>query len=489
MSSYRNYDRNYNGNGRGGRGGRDGRDGRNNRDRNGRNNYEELTNEDKQKTIDNYDFAEISKRYPDMMEIDNFVVSRELEEIIKKEIKHFDELNGEEGLKIQLLKGIISYGFDEPSEIQKRTIGNIIKGRDFLIHSQSGTGKTATFVISALQMIEDNLNAPQIIILSHTHELAAQTLTVIENLGMYMDVKVSFSVGKVDRKNNLLELRNGKNTCKIVIATPGRLLDLVEEDYDLFEKKLIKENDRLFANLKLFILDECDELLGSFRDTVRDIFIKLSVNMQICLFSATLNQDIVDLSLGNSERPGILDNPLKILIKKENMTLDGIRQAEIKVHNEDEKFETLLYILSNLDVEQFIVYINSKKLLYELNIRLQDNGYSSVCFSSDNSKVERNEILKAFKKGEFKCLITTDVLARGIDIPQLYLVINYELPNRDNIDNYIHRIGRSGRYGKKGLAINLNMTKNDQNIITLIQITFDCRIFPITKEKLSELIM
>jgi superfamily II DNA/RNA helicase len=486
--SYRNCDQNYNGGGRGGRG-RDSRDirnnrgnrDRNNRDRNDRNNYDELTNDDKKKISDNYAFAEILKKYPDMMEIDNFVVSKELEEIINKKIKYFDELNGEDGLKTSLLKGIITYGLDEPSEIQKRTIGHIIKGRDFLINSQSGTGKTATFVISALQMMDEKLNAPQIIILSHTHELAAQTLTVIENLGMYMDVKVSFSVGKVDRKNNVLELNNGKNTCKIIIATPGRLLDLVEENYDM--------QGKLFENIKLFILDECDELLGSFRDTVRDIFIKLSVNMQICLFSATLNQDIVDLSLGSSERPGILDNPLKILIKKENMTLDGIKQVEIKVHNEDEKFETLLYILSNLNVEQFIIYVNSKELLYRLNNRLLDNEYSSVCFSSDNSKVERNEILKAFKKGEFKCLITTDVLARGIDIPHLYLVINYEMPNRDNIDNYIHRIGRSGRYGRKGLAINLNMTKNDQNVITLIQITFDCRIYPINKDQLSELII
>ena len=194
MSYYKNNDRNYNGGGRNHRDSRDGRGdgrgggGRNNRDRNSRNNYEELTNEDKQNTIDNYDFAEISKRDEDMIEIDNFVVSKELQEVINKNVKFFDELNGEEGLKTPLLKGIISYGFDEPSEVQKRTIGDIIKGRDFLIHSQSGTGKTATFVISALQMIDDNLNASQIIILSHTHELAAQTLTVIENLGMYMEI-------------------------------------------------------------------------------------------------------------------------------------------------------------------------------------------------------------------------------------------------------------------------------------------------------------
>lgn len=435
--------------------------GRGNDRRNGRYNDDVLNNEDRDNMKIYYDYA---RSDPNMVEIENITISKELVELYNKNIKNFDELNEPDGLKKSLLKGIYGYGFEEPSEIQKRTVPFIISGRDFLAQSQSGTGKTAAFVISLLQRIDDNLNAPQAIILSHTHELAAQTLTVVECLSEYMDLNISFTVGQVDRNNNILELNNGKNTCKVIIATPGRLLDLIEF------------NPKLFENIKLFIIDECDELLGSFKDTVRNIYVKLPSEMQTCLFSATLNASIVELSTR------ILNNPLKILIKKENMTLDGITQTEIKVTNEHQKFEVLLDLLSSINIEQFIIYVNSKEQLYYLNQRLSEKEYSSVCISSDNTKVERNEILKAFKKGEFKCLISTDVLARGIDIPQLFLVINYELPRKDNIESYIHRIGRSGRYGKKGMAINFNMTEFDQRVTSLIQMTFDCKIYPFTDE-------
>ena len=468
--SYRNYER-ENDRGRNGRDGRDNRDNRDNRDHRDRNrrnnkfNEHELSNEEKQNTIDYYDYARTDET---MIEIDNIMISRELEASFNKIVKHFDELNGDHGLKTTLLKGIYSYGFGEPSEIQKRTVKHIIEGRDFLIQSQSGTGKTASFAISLLQMIDENIMHPQAIILSHTHELAAQTLNVLDALSEYMNINISFSVGNVDRNQNILELNNGEKTAKIIIATPGRLLDLIES------------NQRLFEHVKVFVIDECDELLGSFKDTVRNIYKKLPDNMQTCLFSATLNSSIVDLS------SKILRDPLKILIKKENMTLDGISQTEIKVNDEHEKFNVLLELLSSINVEQFIIYVNSKNKSNYLKQELMDNGYSSVSINGDNTKVERNEILKAFKKGEFKCLISTDLLSRGIDIPQLYLVINYELPRKDNIESYIHRIGRSGRYGKKGLAINFNMTKFDQDISTLIQTTFETRIYPFTEEILNK---
>ena len=424
-----------------------------------------MSNEEKENTRIYYDYAKSDET---MIEIDNIMISKELEETFLKNIKHFDELNEPNGLKTTLLKGIYNYGFEQPSEIQQRTVKHIISGRDFLIQSRSGTGKTAAFAVSALQMIDEKLNYPQVIILSPTHELAAQTLTVLDSLGEYMNINISFSVGNVDRNQNILELNNGEKTAKIIIATPGRLLDLIEHNPKLFEK------------IKIFIIDECDELLGSFKDTVRNIYVKLPNEMQTCLFSATLNSSIVDLS------SKILRNPLKILIKKENMTLDGIIQTEIKVNDEREKFDVLLELLSSINVEQFIIYVNSKNKSNFLKQDLMENGYTAVSINGDNTKVERNEILKAFKKGEFKCLISTDLLSRGIDIPQLFLVMNYEMPRKDNIESYIHRIGRSGRYGKKGLAINFNMSRFDQDVTTLIQITFECSIYPFTEDILNK---
>jgi superfamily II DNA/RNA helicase len=446
---------------------RDNRDNRDNRNKrnNKYNNDEMMSNEEKEDTMLYYDYA---KNDPNMVEIDNVMISKELIPVFNRTMKHFDELNEPNGLKETLLKAIYNYGFEKPSEIQKNTVQQIINGRDILVQSQSGTGKTGAFVIGVLQTIDETKNYPQAILLSNTHELAAQTLNVIYALSEFMNINISFTVGDVDLEKNILELNNGEKTSKIIIATPGRL------------KHMITINPKFFEKIKIFVIDECDELLGYFKDDLRYIYTKLPSDMQTCLFSATLNSSIVDLS------SRILRDPLKILIKKENMTLDGIIQTEIKVNDEREKFNVLLELLSSINIEQFIIYVNSKKEANFLKQELMDNGYTAVSINSDNSKVERNEILKAFKKGEFKCLISTDLLSRGIDIPQLYLVINYELPRKDNIESYIHRIGRSGRYGKKGLAINFNMSRFDQDITTLIQITFECSIYPFTEEILNK---
>lgn len=405
----------------------------------------------------------------ELIERDDIMVSKE---ILDNEKTSFDSLTDEKGedIKNSLLRGIYAYGFETPSRIQSLAIQQIINGKEILAQSQSGTGKTGAFVIGCLQKIKEDLNKLQCIILSPTQELAYQTLVVVSSLSEFMDIRCSYAVGGTDREQNIKELDDGKNTAQIMIATPGRLLDL------------LKRKQQLFNDVNMLIVDECDELLkGTFKEDLRIIINqKLPKEIQICLFSATLNKDIVQLS------EKIMVNPLKILIKKENMTLDGITQTFIKVNNEVDKIDVLLEMLRTLPIEQFIVYVNSIKNADNLKLELHKEGYSVGTINSSNSKIERLEILRSFKKGEFKCLISTDLLSRGIDIQQLSLVINFDLPRRDNMECYIHRIGRSGRYGKKGLSINL-VTDRDIGTQSTIQMTFKCTIEPL-KEKHFKLI-
>ena len=397
------------------------------------------------------------------------------EEVVTDACDKFENMGGEEGLKEDLLLGIISFGYSDPSKIQSYAIPQIIKGRDILAQSQSGTGKTGAFLISALQLIDENLNVPQAIILSPTSELASQTFIVGKSLAMRMpNVKFSFTVGGSDPSNNIRELggyHQGKTDDKaaqIIIATPGRLIHI------------LKEYPHLFEQIKLLIIDECDELLsGSFKEEIKKILEGLSENVQICLFSATLNNDVVVLA------NVILNKPVQILIKKEKMTLDGIKQTFIEIQNPEDKLKVLIEMLQTIQVPQFIVYVNTKKNSDILKSFLEKD-YSVLAINSSMSKYERADVVRKFKQGGYKCLVSTDLLSRGIDIQQLSLVINYDLPRINNIESYIHRIGRTGRYGKSGLSINL-VTKYEKDVQNLISLTFKCPIEALKKDFIKEL--
>ena len=397
------------------------------------------------------------------------------EEVLTDACDKFENIGGEEGLKEDLLLGIISFGYLEPSRIQSYAIPQIIKGRDILAQSQSGTGKTGSFMISALQIIDENINMPQVIILSPTTELAHQTCIVGKSLAVRMpNVKFSFTVGGSDTANNIRELggvHQGKSNDKaaqIIIATPGRLMHI------------LKDHPHLFEQIKLLIIDECDELLsGSFKEEIKKILEGLSEKVQICLFSATLNNDVVALS------KVILNNPVQILIKKEKMTLDGIKQTFIEIQNQDDKLRVLVEMLQTIQVQQFIVYVNTKKNADLLKAFLEKD-YNVLTINSSMSKYDRADIIRKFKQGGYKCLISTDLLSRGIDIQQLSLVINYDLPRQNNIESYIHRIGRTGRYGKSGLAINL-VTKYEKDIQNLISLTFKCPIVPLKQDFIKDI--
>ena len=337
----------------------------------------------------------------------------------------FEDMN----LNEDLLRSIYAYGFEEPSNIQKKGIIPIIEKKDIIAQSQSGTGKTGCFVIGLLQRLINNnkYNINEAIILSPTRELAIQTNTVASELAKYTKLKNNLFIGGL-QNSNLVDNN-------ITIGTPGRI-------YDLLNRNILKAE-----NVEIFILDEADEMLSrGFQEQINKILDKLPKSCQLVMFSATIPEDIFNIM--NSE----MNNPIKLLIPKDNLTLEGIRQFFIPMEKEVQKIDTLFDIYKIIKVTQCIIYTNSKKKTEQISYELNKNGFSVNFIHGDIEQTERKEIMNNFRNGIIKILITTDMLSRGIDIQQVSLVINYDLPKEK--ETYIHRIGRSGRYGRKGSVIN-----------------------------------
>lgn len=340
----------------------------------------------------------------------------------------FEDLN----LKDTLLRGIYSCGYEVPSSIQKKAILPVIDKHDVIAQAQSGTGKTATFSIGMLQNIDENLQETQSLILSHTRELSLQIMQVVKNLSTYMNLTYNLSVGGTTIRENIDELL--KNP-QVVIGTPGRVLDMIN-------KKAL--NTR---NLKILVIDEADEMLSKiFSNQIYDIFRFLPNNIQVGLFSATMTPEFFKIS------NNFMRNPIKILVKNEELTLEGIKQFYINIDKQDFKFATLCDIYEACSISQTIIYCNSKRTVDEVSKKLVDNNFSISSIHGEMTQTERNNIMQEFRNGSSRILISTDLLSRGIDVQQVSLVINYDVPN--NPESYIHRIGRSGRYGRKGVAIN-----------------------------------
>ena len=346
----------------------------------------------------------------------------------------FDDLN----IKSNLLRGIYGNGYETPSSIQQKAIKPVIDGRDIIAQAQSGTGKTATFSIGLLERIDETKNETQVVVLAHTRELALQIESVIINLSQYMDISINLSVGGTTVRDNIDALL--KNP-QIVIGTPGRVLDMIN-------KKALDTR-----GLRLMILDEADEMLSKiFSNQIYDIFRFLPNNIQVGLFSATMTPDFFRIS------KCFMRNPVKILVKDEDLTLEGIKQFYINLEHNEYKYETLCDLYDLCSVSQTIIYCNSRTMVEELYRRLCEDNFSCVCMHGDLSQEDRNKIMAEFRNGTSRILISTDLLSRGIDVQQVSLVINYDIPN--NIESYIHRIGRSGRFGRKGTSINF-LTRYD----------------------------
>ena len=366
-------------------------------------------------------------------------------------------INGWDELEIEpsILRGIFAYGFEKPSPIQQRAIKPVIEGRDVIAQAQSGTGKTATFTIGALQRVNIAEPKTQVLILSPTRELSTQTSKVISNIGTFMDglkIHTLFGGATVEEGSSF----SNKNVPHVICGCPGRVYDMMRRD-------------RIGSkNIKLIILDEADEMLSSgFKEQVYNIFQFLHPEVQVCLFSATMPDGI------NNIVEKIMRNPVRISVKREQLTLEGIRQYFIAVDDDRQKYTTLKSIFSHITLSHTIIYSNSIKRVQDLYEAMCEDGFPVCRIHSNMDKSERDKAFNDFRNGHSRVLISSNVTARGIDIQQVSVVINFDLPKC--VHTYLHRIGRSGRWGRKGVGINF-ITRRDVMQIRKIEEHYSTQI-------------
>ena len=359
------------------------------------------------------------------------------------------------GISTELLRGIFSYGFEQPSPIQQKAIKPIMNGRDIVAQAQSGTGKTATFAIGALSRVNTKDNSNQILIMSPTHELTNQISGVISSLGnLIPGLRVKTVIGGSSIDNDVDEMH--KTPPHVIVGTPGRV-------YDMMRRRHINAK-----KLKLVILDEADEMLSSgFKDQVYNIFQYLHKDVQIALFSATLPPEVLPIT------DKIMRNPVRITVLAEKLTLDGIRQFYVALDDDRQKYDTLKDLYNGITFSQCIIYCNSKERVQDLYEAMVQDQFPVCCIHSNMDKSERAKAFQEFRTGNARVLISSNVTARGIDIQQVSVVVNFDSP-RDK-STYIHRIGRSGRWGRKGIGINF-VTRRDSVNLRTIQDYYRCQI-------------
>lgn len=344
-------------------------------------------------------------------------------------------------------------GFEKPSAIQARAIGPILTKRDVIAQAQSGTGKTGMFSIGVLQAIDTTLRETQALILSPTRELAVQTQNVILALGDFLNVQVHACIGGTNVGEDIRKLDHGQH---VVSGTPGRVYDMIK-----------RKNLRTKA-IKILVLDEADEMLTKgFKEQIYDVYRYLPPSIQVVLVSATLPTQVLEMTTK------FMTDPVKILVKRDEITLEGIKQFFVAVEKEEWKFDTLCDLYDTLTITQAVLFCNTKAKVNWLTEKMREANFTVSSMHGDMPQKERDAIMQEFRQGATRVLITTDVWARGIDVQQVSLVINYDLPL--NRENYIHRIGRSGRFGRKGVAINF-VTSEDVSVLRDIEQYYSTQI-------------
>jgi translation initiation factor 4A len=366
----------------------------------------------------------------------------------------FDDME----LKDDILRGIYSIGFNDPSPIQQVAIKAYLQGKDLIAQAQSGTGKTGAFSIATLEKLDMSINQPQAIVLSPTRELADQTNNVLTTIGEPLGVKTVLAIGgsKVDENREVI-----KRGVHVVIGTTGRIIDLCQRG--ILNTQYVKS----------IIIDEADEMLSEgFKAQVQTLFGFLSQDCQVGLFSATLSPEVIELT------KAFMKEPNKILLKKERVTLEGINQYFVFCEEDRYKLAVVNDLYKYLSVSQTIIFCNVKQRVNELNDFLRSNGHTTEIIHGDMQTKERQEVMKNFRSGSARVLIASDLVCRGIDVQGLGVVINFDIPFKQ--ENYIHRIGRAGRFGRKGLTINLTTKKTHDNL-QKIEKYYSCKIEPLPK--------
>lgn len=376
------------------------------------------------------------------------------------QISNFDNLK----LNESLLKGVYIYGFTQPSKIQIKGINSINTGRDCILQSQSGTGKTATYLLGVLNRIEEEEKYCQGIIVAPTRELTAQIYNVATNLAKYTKLKITKCIGGTDVSQNRLELKEAH----LVIGTLGRITHMITD------KKI-----NLYK-LKFIVIDEADELLADgISDKLQVLFDKAPPGIQVILISATMSINVFNVS------KTFMHDPIKVLLKNNEVIVDLITQFYLDVETEELKFDTLLDLYNLVSTSQAIIFCNTIRKVEWLEQNLKQNNFPITTIHSNMTQIERDNVVKDFRDGKTRLLLTTDLLSRGIDIPQVNMVINYDLP--PNKETYIHRIGRCGRFDKKGVAITMVKMLDPSDVKTFNKLKhfykMDIRELPETIEK------
>lgn len=357
------------------------------------------------------------------------------------------------GLKEEILRGIYAYGFERPSAIQQRGIVPIMGDRDVIAQAQSGTGKTATFAIGILQKIDLSRNETQALILAPTRELANQIEGVFSAIGARLKVQVHACVGGTAVAEDMRRLQEGVH---VVVGTPGRV-------YDMIDRKVLST-----ASIKIFALDEADEMLSrGFSEQIYEVFQRLPPNVQVVLISATMPKEVLAVA------QNFMRDPIRIMVKRDELTLEGIKQYYVDVGEEKYKFETLCDLYGSLSITQAVIFCNTRRKVEMLTDLLSRKDFVVSALHGEMSQLDRNKIMKDFREGKSRVLITTDLLARGIDVQQVSVVINYDFPLEK--ESYLHRIGRSGRFGRKGMAINF-IVPNDVPMLKEIEKFYSTQI-------------
>ncbi|KAG0097223.1 Suppressor of the cold-sensitive snRNP biogenesis mutant brr1-1 [Podila epicladia] len=368
-------------------------------------------------------------------------------------------------LKPELLRAIVDCGFEHPSEVQQECIPQSILGMDILCQAKSGMGKTAVFVLATLQQVEAVPGEVSVVILCHTRELAFQIKNEFARFSKYLpEVRSEVFYGGTPLKRDQDILRN-KDLCPhILVGTPGRVLALIRE-------KTLK-----LGNVKHFVLDECDKMLDQIdmRRDVQEIFKSTPHHKQVMMFSATLSKEVRQVC------KRFMQNPLEIYVDDETkLTLHGLQQYYVDL-DEKSKNRKLNDLLDTLEFNQVCIFVKSVSRANELNKLLVECNFPSICIHSQMAQDERIARFKSFKEFNKRILVATDVFARGVDVSRVNVVINYDVP--EVADTYLHRVGRAGRFGTKGLAITFVTDDQDKEVLKNIQARFEVQISELPDE-------
>ena len=343
-------------------------------------------------------------------------------------------------LNSQLMRGLYGYGFEKPSTIHQKSILSIIDGRDVIAQAQSGSGKTGAFATGALNRVRLDVKQPQALIIAPTRELANQIFDVVKDLGAQMTgLNVQLLIGGTSTDDDVADLK--ANGPQILVGCPGRVHDI------------LRRQPAVGRGMQMLVLDEADEMLSAgFNEQIYNVFQLLNTNVQVCLFSATMPPELHSLS------DKFMRDPVRILVKSEMLTLEGISQFHVALETDHDKYATLKDLFTRISVSQCIIYCNSIRRVSDLTEAMINDGFPVCCIHSGMDKELRHKAYRDFRGGQHRVLISSNVTARGIDIQQVSTVINFDMPR--DVHTYLHRIGRSGRWGRKGSGVNF-VTRRD----------------------------